>query len=461
MKKNQLLPIALISIVAIALIYYLTRPSASDTQNEISTKVESGAFKVTISASGELEAKNSKQIMGPSSMRNAQIFETTIQTLVPEGSEVKEGDFVAQLDKTEVANKMADIQSEVDKILTQLEQAKIDTTIEMRSLRDQMTNVNFSKEETKLQVELSRYEPEAVIRQKNIEYEKIEREYEQLRVKLNLTQEKNAAKIAEIKASLKQQQVKMQRLQDLSKEFTIKAPADGMVIYARGWEGKVSAGSRLRAWDPVVAELPDLTEMVSKAYVNEVDISKVSVGQDVNITVDAFPDKSFSGTVKSVANIGEQLRNYDTKVFEVLVSVNEQDSILRPAMTTGIEVLISEFDSTMFIPLESIFKDSIDYVFVDEGRGVVKQEVVTGPANDLNIMILGGLEKNAEVLMTKPENAADLKFNYFDADEKKRLKDAQKKEEQMRLAELEKKKKLVKDDIERTEKGPSSFTISF
>jgi hypothetical protein len=458
MGRNKL--IMLIAAIAVILggIYYFTRQSDSEEQADITTTVKTGPFIISINASGELEAKRSKQIMGPSSMRNAQIYETTIETLVPEGTEVKEGDFVAQLDKTEVANKMADIQSEIDKVLTQLEQAKIDTTIEMRGLRDQMVNVQYSKEETRLQVELSKYEPEAVIRQKNIEYEKIEREFEQLRAKLGLTKDKNAAKIAEINASLKQQQVKMKRLIDVSGEFTIKAPADGMVIYTRGWEGKVTAGSRLRAWDPVVAELPDLTEMISKAYVNEVDISKISVGQETKVTVDAFPDAEYSGTVKKVANIGEQLRNYDTKVFEVLVSVNEQDSILRPAMTTGIEIIVNEYDSVSYVPLESIYKDSVSYVYKKEGRNIVKQEVVTGPANDLNIIIAGGLQAGDEVLLTKPTDES-LKFNYYDSGKKEQALALLKQQEKERVERLEEQKKNVVDDIEKKTESSNSFII--
>jgi multidrug efflux pump subunit AcrA (membrane-fusion protein) len=459
MKKNQLITLVVLLAAIAAAIYYFSRSNTDEAQQDIVSAVKYGPFKVSVSATGELEAKRSKKIMGPSSMRNAQIYETTIQSLVPEGTEVKEGAFVAQLDKTEVANKMADIQAEIDKILTQLDQVKIDTSIEMRGLRDQMVNVKFSKEETKLQVELSKYEPQAVIRQKNIEFEKIEREYEQLRVKLGLTKDKNMAKIAEITASLNQQKVKMKRLLELSDEFTIKAPADGMVIYARGWEGKVSSGSRLRAWDPVVAELPDLTEMISKTYVNEVDISKVSIGQDTRITVDAFPDAEYTGTVQQVANIGEQLRNYDTKVFEVIVSVNEQDSILRPAMTTGIEVIISDYDSVSYIPLEALYKDSVNYVFKKVGGKISKQEVVVGPSNDLDIIIAGGLEKGQEVLLTKPKNADDMKILYFDGERKKAIMADLEKKEEERSAVLEEKKKTLKNDIERKEESSNRIII--
>jgi len=460
MKNNRLL-LAAGTILVLFVLYFFLKPDKTEEGTNLRTAVKNGPFNISVVATGELEAKRSKKIMGPKSMQSAQIYESTIQRMIPEGTIVSEGQFVAQLDKTEVANRMSDIQTEIDKVNTQLDQAKIDTSIEMRGLRDQLNNIKFSMEETKLQVELNRFEPQAVIRQKNIEYEKIQREFDQVYVKLGLTKEKNTAKIAEINASLKQQQKKMQRLIDLSKEFTINAPSDGMLIYHRTWNGKVKTGSRIRAWNPIVAELPDLTEMISKTYVNEVDISKVSVGQDAIIKVDAFPDKEYSGIVTEVANIGEKLRDYDTKVFEVLISVIEQDSILRPAMTTGIEILVNNFDTLNYIPLESLFKDSIDYVFVKNKAKTIKKEIVKGLANETDIIVLAGLEEGDNVLLNKPLNAETLSFQYIDPNLKKSSLDAFKKQKERINAELQEKKKMVKNDIVREEEGPTFFTISF
>lgn len=453
--KRQYIFMLLGLLVLIAAYFLFFNKKDLTQSNNITTIVEKGPFNIVVTATGELEAKKSKEILGPQSMRAAQIFETTIQQLVPEGTVVNEGDFVAQLDKTEIANKVADIQSEVDKINTQLDQAKIDTSIEMRALRDQLNNIKFSMEETKLQVELNRYEPQAVIRQKNIEYEKIQREFEQVRVKLGLTADKNGSKIKEIKTSLKQQLNKIDRLNKLANDFTVKAPADGMVIYSKSWQGKITAGSRLRAWDPVVAELPDLSEMISKTYVNEVDISKISAGQDAIINVDAFPDKTYSGTVTQVANIGEKLRDYDTKVFEVLISVNEQDSILRPAMTTGIEVQVNSFEDVVYIPLESLFADSIDYVFLKEGAKITKQQVLKGFLNETHAMILGGLNEGQEVLLNKPDTDKEYSVNYLEQDlSDKLLADFEKqKEEHNRI--LEQKKRNVVNDIETKAEKPN------
>ena len=117
---------------------------------------------------------------------------------------------------------------------------------------------------------------------------------------------KAQARIMEILASLRQNQTQLERLQSLAQEFTIKAPKDGMLIYRKNWQGKIGPGSRLSSWDPVVAELPDLSDFISISYINEVDVSKVYGGQPVVVQIDAFPDHVYSGMVVQVANIGER-----------------------------------------------------------------------------------------------------------------------------------------------------------
>ena len=80
--------------------------------------------------------------------------------------------------------------------------------------------------------------------------------------------------------------------------FTINAPSPGMVIYVREWNGKKKGvGSQWNTWDPTVATLPDLTQMESQTYVNEVDVRKLAVGQKVSISLDADPTKKLTGTV--------------------------------------------------------------------------------------------------------------------------------------------------------------------
>jgi multidrug efflux pump subunit AcrA (membrane-fusion protein) len=187
--------------------------------------------------------------------------------------------------------------------------------------------------------------------------------------------------------------------------FDVLAPEDGMVIYQKGWDGKpIKAGSRVDMWDPTVATLPDLTTMMSKTYVNEVDVRKVKNGQKVEVGLDAYPDKKLKGVVTSVANVGEQRPNSDAKVFEVMVEIEGTDATLRPSMTTSNKIIASVIENVMYVPLESLHNeaDSITYVFKKDGLNTVKQEVVIGETNANDAVLVSGLTDSDRIYLSVP-----------------------------------------------------------
>ncbi|WP_020567122.1 efflux RND transporter periplasmic adaptor subunit [Neolewinella persica] len=461
--KKYLLPIIGVLIAGAAVWYFTSGTTNTEETAQLTVPVRQGEFLMNVIATGELQAKRSEKITGPSGMRTNQIYQTNITDLVPEGTMVSAGDYVATLDKTELDTKIKESLNEMDKINTKLEATRIDTAIEMRALRDELINLRFGMREKGLEVEQSKYEAPMVIQRANIELERSERDFKQLEMKYELSQEKAQTQINEIMADLRTQQLQLTRLQDLAREFVIMAPKDGMVIYARSWEGKVKAGSQIRAWDPVVAELPDLSEMVSKTYVNEVDISRVRKGQEVTIQVDAFPDNTYTGLVVQVANIGEQLRNYDSKVFEVIIQVNENDSILRPAMTTSNEVVTDVLEDKLFIPLEALYKDTLTFVYKEVDGRPVKQEVISSWTNENEVVIAQGLAPGDRVYLTAPANADQLRLTPLavDAKESTENKLLSERDARRRIAD-EKEAKVPKDSQISTGDGNSgNYMIIF
>ncbi|MFZ0281950.1 MAG: efflux RND transporter periplasmic adaptor subunit, partial [Bacteroidales bacterium] len=144
-------------------------------------------------------------------------------------------------------------------------------------------------------------------------------------------------------------------LQSFLSKFTITAPADGMVTYKKDRLGiKRKTGSSINPFDRAIATLPDLSSMLSKTYVSEIEVNKVKPGLKVNVGIDALPDKAFTGSVISVANIGEQLPNSDAKLFEVLIRIDGSDPALRPSMTTGNKIMIQSFENVVSIPTECV-----------------------------------------------------------------------------------------------------------
>ncbi|MEM1322377.1 MAG: efflux RND transporter periplasmic adaptor subunit [Bacteroidota bacterium] len=453
--------LGILVLLALGTVYYFMNPATTEEVGAVvKTDVRKGPFVINVTATGELKAKRSEKIRGPQGMRTAGIWQTTISDMVAEGTVVKQGDYVASLDKTELTDKLREAQTEIEKIQTQLDQAKIDTAIEMRGLRDELVNLKFARKEKLLQVEQSKYEAPSVIQQAQLDLERTDRDYSQLTTKYELSQERAEAKISEINTSLKQNQIKLDQLKDLSQSFQVMAPKDGMVIYARSWDGKIGPGSQVRAWDPVVAELPDLSDMVSKTYVNEVDISRVRKGQEVKLKVDAFPDNEYTGHVIKVANIGEQLRNYDSKVFEVTVQMHQVDSILRPAMTTSNEIVTDVYESVLSIPLEALFSDSVTYVYKEQEGSVVRQEVIAGASNDDEIIIAHGLEDKDEIYLSAPEGGKDLPFVPLDEKVKDDIRKQLEEDRKRREAQKAEMMKRVKDEnIPDDNSGGGGFII--
>ncbi|MEQ8908256.1 MAG: efflux RND transporter periplasmic adaptor subunit [Vicingaceae bacterium] len=403
--KSKGLALAGIIILLLALLFW-----PEESSEKLSGKVEKGNFKIEVNTSGELQAKKSEDIKGPTALRAHGIWQVKITDLITEGSYVKEGDYVAQLDKSEVGTKIIAAATEVEKITSEYEQARLDTAIEMMNINDELLNLKYAIEEKQLVYDQSTYEAPAVKRQAEIELEKAKRSFDQKKNSLLLKREQNNAKLHQINLSLKQEQSKLSRLEELQDKLRILAPKDGMVVYKRTWNGeKITSGSQISVWDPTVATLPDLSRMVSKTYVNEIDISQMKVGLTVNLTVDAFPDKAFTGTISTIANVGEQLPRGDSKVFEVEVEINEKDTLLRPAMTTNNSILVEEIEEVLFVPQESVFvSDSVSYVILQDGLSLEKQKVELGKTNANHVIVQSGLEEDEEFLLAKPEDVETI-----------------------------------------------------
>jgi multidrug efflux pump subunit AcrA (membrane-fusion protein) len=388
--------------VALIAVYWLFLSPGKEGNFEILSETKKGLFKVEIASSGELQALNSIEILGPIEARRYRIGNFTIDNMVDEGTVVKKGDFIASLDKTELFGRMEDRRLDLEQTMATFDQTRLDTALVLRLERDNLINLEYEVGAKKLVLDQSQYEPPAIIKQNEYNYQKAIRDLEQAKERYRIKSLQEKARMVEVSARLRESQLEVSQMQAALDKFTVTAPQNGMVIYYQGRGGKVKEGSQISSWDPVVATLPDLSTMQSITYINEVDIRKVKVGQKVQIGLDAFPDKKLTGQVIQVANVGQQRPNSDAKVFEVLVRVSESDALLRPAMTTSNTILIEEKSDVVYVPLEAINveSDSINYVYLKNGK---KQEVKLGLANSNDVIIEMGLEAGQAVFLSTPE----------------------------------------------------------
>jgi RND family efflux transporter MFP subunit len=265
--------------------------------------------------------------------------------------------------------------------------------------------MELALEEKRLAKEGAIYEAPTIKRQSEIDYEKAERALAQAKSDYVTKTEQAKAKMREVGTDLTRQQNRLKIAQEVMAGFTIRAPAPGMVIYVKEWNGKKRVtGSQVSSWDPGVATLPDLTQMESVTYVNEIDVRKIAIGQPVVLTLDSDPSKRLTGKVTGVANVGEQRPNTDAKVFEVKVVVETADTTLLPGMTTGNAIETAKSDNVLFVPIEAVNSEgSVPHVYKMAGSRIVKQEVVVGTMNENEVVIVKGLADDDRVLLTIPE----------------------------------------------------------
>jgi hypothetical protein len=436
MKKSILIT-GIVAVIAIIALIVIGKISKKKDINNLYVEAKKGQFEIVVSTTGELQAERSQDITGPDFTQARQIraADIKITDLVPEGTQVKAGDYIATLDRTSFDNTLKD---ELEKLTTQesnLEVKMLDTAVTLSDLRDNIKNLRFSVEEAEITLQQSKYEPPTTIRQAEIALDKAKRSLDQSIKGYSLKVEQARSDMKTLKFNLSEQRQKVADLQKILANFVIYAPSDGMVIYKRDrTNAKRKIGSSISPWDNVVATLPDMSTMISKTYVNEIDVSKVKTGQKVEIVVDAFPEKSYTGVVTAVANIGEQLPNADAKVFEVTIKVNESDPILRPSMTTGNKIITKTIDNVTYIPLESIQQgpDSIPFVYTKKG---VKQIVVLGEENENNVVVEQGIEPGTVLYLSTPENPERFKLSGQELIAVNQEKAKAKKEEERRAAE--------------------------
>jgi multidrug efflux pump subunit AcrA (membrane-fusion protein) len=401
--NRRLLLVVAIVVVGVPTAWLLAGNRGS-TDPSVVAVAKRGPFAVTVTTSGELKAREFVQITAPQTAMQAGAYQMKISSIVPEGTVVKQGDVVAEIDRSAVATRLQEVTLALQKAEAQAEQAMLDSTLTLSSARENIRTMELGLEEKKLAKEQAVYEAPTVKRQAEIDYEKAERGLAQAKADYATRTEQAKAKMREVGADVARQRNLLGLVQSVMEGFTIRAPAPGMVIYVTEWNGrKRTAGSQISSWDPAVATLPDLTQMESVTYVNEIDVRKVAVGQPVTITLDADPSKRLTGKVVSVANVGEQRPNADAKVFEVKVTVEQSDTTLRPGMTTGNAIETFRTDSVVYLPIEAVSGEGgIPIVYKESRGGVVKQEVVTGAMNDDEVIILRGVEEADRVLLSPP-----------------------------------------------------------
>ncbi|MCK5729971.1 MAG: HlyD family efflux transporter periplasmic adaptor subunit [Draconibacterium sp.] len=430
-----------IVVAAILLFAYFVFSKPKDETFAITTTVLKGPFEILVYSTGQLESENSDNILIPEKMKDRQtrISRLTITDLVEEGTYVDSGAYVATLDHQEVEEQLKGAMDELEKTFSEYNDSKIDSNLTLSNQRDLIVNASLDLEEKDLVVQESVYESPSLQRKAEMDLDKASRKLEQTKTAYKLKTQQETNKVNRTFINYKQVRERVNALEELISTLIIYSPRSGIISYFQyPYGGSTKTGSRVSQWNPIIATFPNMDSLITKTFINEIDISLIKSGQKVKIGIDAFPNKELSGEVTSIANMGQIMPKSDAKVFEVKIKINGSDPDLRPAMTTSNTIQINSFEDVLYIPIESVYKnDSLSYVFPTEGKDI-KQVIETGDENENFVIVLQGLTEGQKLYSLEPENAESRPISGMEIFE-----EIKHKKEEKRVKEEENKRKQI------------------
>ncbi|MCX8010057.1 MAG: efflux RND transporter periplasmic adaptor subunit [Ignavibacteria bacterium] len=395
-RKFQLI----ILVVLIGIVILLIKSSLTEELNIPTYEVKRGNFLVSITEAGEIRAKNSVSIVAPRIRGNLKIT-----YLVPEGKYVKAGETVVQFDATEALTNLKDAQAKLEVALSERDKLQANHESQVRKLQSDLRSAELNYELSKLNLEQMKFEAEVKQQEARPQLQRNEISYNRAKQDVESQKIVQQSEMNNMNITIQQRKADVEKFQRELEMLTLTAPTEGLVVYEMNW----NTGRKIQIGDApwsgmTIISLPDLSEMESLTYVNEVDVSKIRKGLKVQVKLDAFQDSTFIGEIASVASLGKT-KDYNSKikVFEIGVTIKSKSEILKPGMTTSNKIIINEIPNVIYIPQEAVF-EKLDkkIVYLKNGSGFDERVVEVGEKSENFIIITKGLEEGDEVALRDP-----------------------------------------------------------
>lgn len=361
-------------VVVLAVVAFLLSGNKKKEQVQFNTAEVAPANIVnTVTATGTIEPVTSVTV-------GTQVSGIVSKLYVDYNSVVKKGQVIAELDKSNLI-------SELNSAKANLEQAKASLASAESSLSYQAAN--FRRNKTLYQKGLISGN-----------------DYESARLSCQTAMASVSSARDQVSAAREQ----VKKAQTNLGYATITSPIDGIVLSKSVEEGQTVAASFSTPTLFTIAK--DLTNMQVVADVDEADIGDVKVGERVTFTVDAYPDNTFSGTVKQVRQEATTTNNVVT--YSVVISAPNADLKLKPGLTATVTIYTQENKGVLSVPSKALrftpeketvggmkIKDianAKNKVWTIEGNTVVAHRVNIGMTDGSHTQILSGISRGAKVI---------------------------------------------------------------
>jgi HlyD family secretion protein len=379
-------------VAALAVIPFLSRPAPLKIR---ATTVERGSIRSLISTNGKVEPIQNFEAHAP-------IATTVKRLLVKEGDRVHEGQLLLQLDDGDLRSQAARAQAQMK--TAQADQADLTiggTREEILTLDAQLTKARSARDEAKRDLEAyQRLQKQGAASAG--ELQQAEEALQRAQADTTLLEQKQKERysqpeVAKVQAQGLQAQAAYDAAEDALAKSSVRAPFDGIVYTL-----PVKQGAYVQTGD-LLLQVGDLSKMLIRTFVDEPDIGRVAIGQKVEVTWDALPGRTWSGTVSTIPST-VKLRG-SRNVGEVTCSVDNHDMRLLPNVNVGVTVITAEQSDVLTLPREAVRMDDTKPYVYQVVNGVLKRrDVEVSLQNLTQVEITAGLPEHSQVALSSTDS---------------------------------------------------------
>jgi len=382
-------------IGAIAVLAALSCAADSAGTTDAGLRARRGSFQGRLILTGELRAGESERIVVP---RTTQM-EMPIRWIETEGTEVKAGQRVVELDNSQFTGNLSEKRLAETAALNQLLQKQSDVGIAIEDAEFAFEQARIALEKAELQAAI----PAELLSRRDYEERQLARTkagvaLDKAAETLRTTREASEAELAELQIALDKTRAEVHDAEEAIAALDLRAPRDGILVIGENrQEGrKYQVGDTVRVgW--MVAELPELTSMGVEAKLSDVDDGKIYPGLRADCTLDAYPERRFPGRVAAITPVAtEQGWQSMRRAFRVEVELEQVDpAVMRPGMSVKVEVLSPPIEEALLVPRAAIEFSSPDAraLLADGGEAALR----LGPCNALDCVVEQGLTEGARL----------------------------------------------------------------
>lgn len=356
-------------------------------------RVRRADFTETFLLSGELEAAEGSVIAVP----RLPSWQTSVKWMAAEGTEVKEGEAVIELDNSEFAASLEQRRSDVTQAEHAIEQKRSELTASLGERKYELERRKSDLDKARINAAV----PADLIAKREFEdrrlaLERAETEYQKALSTYEAARVKGESELRNLELTLVKARRELTTSEVAIQTLTLTAPRPGIVIIGEHpWEGR-----KLQLGDNVfvgmaLAQIPNLATLQVVGILPDVDDGKIAAGMPVRLTIDAYPDKSYRGRVRDIAPVAQELgRGSLRRGFRVVIPLETIDrERMRPGLSVLVEVERSSAKGALLVPRAALDPDAKKARLAD-GKVV---DVVAGPCNAQECVLKTGLDEKARV----------------------------------------------------------------